>query len=466
MLTEIFNEELLTSAQIKKPHLRGQYSADLCHLIAVFSDNQITTEQAISTYSFGRPFERRRLHRNPGRHFFTENGLSFFSLCTNQRWVNCEKKMNDSNQTSVSSQFCGADTSSVTQVIEVSLYVIVMLVSLIGNALIFAVVFKNRRMRTPVNFFVVNMSAADILITVFYMPRMISRIFLGSEWGISGGLGHFLCKIGPFTQELSASVSVLTLILMAVDRFFAVLFPLKRVFTNTVAYTSIAVVWLTAMAVRSPMFYGLHFIQREDGKTFCVLRLDSEVAFNVYLKFAFVLFYVIPLFLIVVLYSAVLVSLKKRKPVGVDLTNIQRKYKDRLKRTRKVMNMLFTIVFVFAVCWCLHFFLPILSVRFGARVCKLIFPAFFLGHASSAVNPCIYLIYIENYRRGFCAILNPLYRRCFARVTSNSRVMPQDCSDVMGRRKDSNNLSLTLGTLDYERTVRPRAIEPLSVVGT
>jgi len=374
-------------------------------------------------------------------------------------------KMNKSNDTSVSDQVCRSDISSVTQAIEVSLYIIVMLVSLIGNALIFAVVYKNRRMRTPVNFFVVNMSIADILITVFYMPRMISRIWLGSEWGISGGLGHFLCKVVPFTQELSASVSVLTLILMAVDRFFAVLFPFKRTFTNTVAYISIAFVWLTAMAVRSPMFYGLRFVQQEDGKTFCSLRLDSEIAFNIYSRFAFILFYVIPLSVIVVLYGAVLVSLKKRKPVGVDLTTIQRKYKDRLKRTRKVMSMLFTIVFVFAVFWCLHFFLPILFARYGAKVCELIFPAFFLGHATSAINPCIYLIYIENYRRGFQAILNPLYRRCFSRVTfANSRVLPQDCSDVVASRyEDSYNLSLTPGTLDFERTVRPRPFEDLTV---
>ena len=371
--------------------------------------------------------------------------------------------MNKSNKTSVVDQFCGFDISPVTQAIEVSLYIIVMLVSLIGNALIFAVVLKNRRMRTTVNFFVVNMSTADILITVFYMPRMISRIMFGVEWGIRGGLGHFLCKVVPFTQELSASVSVLTLILMAVDRFFAVLFPFKRIFTNTVAYVSIAFVWLTAMAVRSPMFYGLRFMQQEDGKTFCFLQLDSEIAFSIYSRFAFVLFYVVPLFVIVILYSAVLVSLKKRKPVGVDLTNIQRKYKDRLKRTRKVMSMLFTIVFVFAVFWCLHFFLPILSTRFGKKVCELIFPAFFLGHATSAINPCIYLIYIENYRRGLHAILNPLYRRCFACVTSNSRILPQDCSDVVAECEDSNNPSLTLGSLEFERTVRPRPVEDLTV---
>lgn len=368
--------------------------------------------------------------------------------------------MNSSNATtSVADQFCRPESSIVTQAIKVLVYVVVLLVSLVGNALIFAVVCKNRRMRTPVNFFVVNMSAADILITVFYMPRMISRSFLGMEWGVSGELGHVLCKVAPFTQELSASVSVLTLILMAVDRFFAVLFPLKRIVTNHVAYASIAFVWLAAMAVRSPMFYGLRFILGEEGKTFCSLQFDSEVASDLYVRFAFVMFYVLPLFLIIVLYSAVLVSLKKRKPVGVVLSNIQRRYKDRLRRTRKVMNMLFTIVFVFAVGWCLHFFLPILFLRFRTKVCKLVFPAFFLGHVTSAINPCIYLIYIENYRRGFREILNPLYKRCVSSVSSNPGVVPGDCSTVLEGGEDTNNASLTLGTLDFELTIRTRTIK-------
>ena len=204
--------------------------------------------------------------------------------------------MNTSNETrSAVDLFCRAESSPVIQAIKVLLYVIVILVSFIGNALVFAVVCKNRRMRTSVNFFVVNMSAADILITVFYMPRMISRIFLGMEWGISGDLGHVLCKVVPFAEELSASVSVLTLILMAVDRFIAVLFPLKHIVTNNVAYTSIVAVWLVVSAVRSPMFYGLHFTTGKDGKTFCQLEFDSEMASNLYVRFAFIMFYILPL---------------------------------------------------------------------------------------------------------------------------------------------------------------------------
>ena len=276
--------------------------------------------------------------------------------------------MNSSKETTnFADRFCHQEFSVVIQAMMVLVYGIVLLVSLIGNALVIAVVWKHRRMRTPVNFFVGNMGIADILITVFSMPRMISRTFLGIDWGIRGELGHILCKIAPFTRELSASVSVLSLILMAVDRVFAVLFPLKRIITNRVAFVTIVFVWFAATAVRSPMCYGRRFIVGEKGKMLCFLQFDSEVASFLYLKFAFLIFYVAPLFFFAVLCSAVLVLLKKRKPVGLVLTNKQQQYKDRMKRTRKVINMLFTIVFVFAVGWCLHFFLPILFLRFRPK---------------------------------------------------------------------------------------------------
>lgn len=350
--------------------------------------------------------------------------------------------MNASNETSsIVDLFCSAESSVSAQWIKIVLYVGVMLVSISGNAVIVTVVCKNRRMKTPVNFFIVNMSVADILITVFYMPRMISRTFLGMKWGISGTLGLVLCKVVPFTQELSASVSVLTLILMAVDRFFAVLFPLRRIVTDRVAYCLILVVWLIAGAIRSPMFHGIHFLTAEQGQTICALEFDSEVVFNIYVKFAFVMFYVVPLLVIVVLYSAVVISLKKRKPVGVDLSGIRRKCNNRFKRTRKVMNMLFAIVFVFAVCWCLHFFLPILLSHFGTKVCKLVFPAFFLGHVSSAINPCIYLLCIENYRRGFRALLNSLCRRCHFVMFHGSRVERFQGSTVMDDERGGEIIS-------------------------
>ena len=86
---------------------------------------------------------------------------------------------------------------------------------------------------------------------------------------------------------------------------------------------------------------------------------------------------------------------------------------------------------------------------FSTKVCKLVFPAFFLGQVTCAINPCIYLFYIENYRRGFRDILNPLYKRCVNAFSSNTRVEPQDHSTVLEQGGDSHNASLTL-TLDFQ----------------
>ena len=126
--------------------------------------------------------------------------------------------------------------------------------------------------------------------------------------------------------------------------------------------------------------------------------------------------------------------------------------------------MLFAIVFVFAVGWCLHFFLPVLFFRFRTKVCRLVFPAFFLGHVTSAVNPCIYLVYIENYRRGFREILNLLYMRCIAIAirSSRSRVSPLYGSTVVRGGSKSNNASLTLATFDSERTAVASTLNVLS----
>lgn len=125
-----------------------------------------------------------------------------------------------------------------------------------------------------------------------------------------------------------------------------------------------------------------------------------------------------------------MVLLKKRKSVGENSTSKQHRYKDRTKRTRKVMSMLLTIMFVLTLGWCLHFFLPLLFLRFGPKVCNLALPALFRNQSTSAINPCIYLLYIKNYRCSFRQIWRSLYRRCMKTLSSNNKIKAQDISTV------------------------------------
>ena len=49
-------------------------------------------------------------------------------------------------------------------------YGIVFLFALFGNIIVIAVVYRNRRMHTLTNFFIVNLAVADILVAVFCVP--------------------------------------------------------------------------------------------------------------------------------------------------------------------------------------------------------------------------------------------------------------------------------------------------------
>jgi len=185
--------------------------------------------------------------------------------------------MRSSNETAnFLDQFCPQESSIAIQVMRMLFCAIVILIALIGNAHIITVVCQHRRLRrAAMNLLVVNMSMADIIITVFNSPRLISSSLLGTDWAIRGEFGYILCKAFPFTKELSSFVLMLTLLLMAVDRLFVVLFPLKRFITNRVAYVAIFFVWIVAIALRSPIFNGQRFILGEDGQTYCFLQFDS-----------------------------------------------------------------------------------------------------------------------------------------------------------------------------------------------
>jgi len=54
--------------------------------------------------------------------------------------------------------------------LRIALYVIIFVLSVCGNALVALTIAQNRRMRTLTNVLLLNLSIADLLLTVFCMP--------------------------------------------------------------------------------------------------------------------------------------------------------------------------------------------------------------------------------------------------------------------------------------------------------
>ena len=107
---------------------------------------------------------------------------------------------------------------------------IVGVVGIFGNALVILVVVTNAQMRSTTNVLILNLAFADLLFIVFCVPFTATDYAL-NHWPFGPPLGQLACQAVQYLIYVTSSVSIYTLILMSVDRFLAVVFPV-RTFTQ------------------------------------------------------------------------------------------------------------------------------------------------------------------------------------------------------------------------------------------
>ena len=354
--------------------------------------------------------------------------------------------------------------------VKAAAYILVILLSLFGNVMVVRVVHKNRRMRTITNYLIINMALADLLTTVFNMLPTLYWISRGLDvWAVGGWIGETLCKLLNFAQSVSITVSVFTLCAIAFDRFFAIFRPLKRVITFRVAKGIIGASWMSSIVVSGPQLYVLT-TAGEKGRAQCVEHwgapFDEATAPRDYTIALFVLLYALPLAVIAFLYTVIMLKLWRRRAPGQELT-LNQENKD--KTNRKVLKMLVTVVIVFALSWLpLYVRMFVMFAESDRYVCglpyELDFLTLYLGHANSAINPYIYVIFNENYRRGFKSVLSTRERsskssvsQSTTRRTRSSRLQEKDAmlacadsreikTDVQASEKESAEKMLPLTT--------------------
>ncbi|XP_032236831.2 QRFP-like peptide receptor [Nematostella vectensis] len=303
-------------------------------------------------------------------------------------------------------------------------YIVIMLTSIFGNLLIVTIIYKIKRMRIPFNFFILNMAVADLLITVIFMPRMLTRILYGFAWQIPGMIGLVLCKLLPFLHEVFICVVVASMICIALERVFSLRFPTRRIITQRLSYFMILGSWLLALALRSPMLYALR-LQEENGVAICFLLFETEALQRAYPAIVLAVFYVSPLTIIIVLYSVFLASFKRQVSPGrgarncfapgsttraracsikaLRATDFRRELERH--RSRSILRVLLSVVVGFACCWVVYFVNPVLYHSYPVQACKLSFLQYLLAHVNSALTPCLYFAFNENFQSGLKLVI-------------------------------------------------------------
>ncbi|XP_037304438.2 neuromedin-U receptor 2 [Pungitius pungitius] len=318
-----------------------------------------------------------------------------------------------------------------------SVYLLIFLSGLSGNVLTCAVIAKHKKMRNPTNFYLVSLAVSDLLVLLFGMPLEVYDLW--NNYPFPFGAGG--CYFKTFLFETVCFASILNVTALSVERYVAVVYPLKTRYlsTNRHAKRVIAAAWALSMlcAVPNTSLHGMFYVpERMEESAICTV-LKPLWIYNVVMQVTTACFYFVPMMVMGVLYLVMGLHLcrERRLPggaLGMNCGGVVRRKNSVNGRRRQINKMLSIVVAVFGVCWAPFHIERLLWSSITQwtdlmhnvyQYVHIVSGVFF--YLSSAVNPVIY------------SLLSTRFRECFRELVCSQQ---EDSSSV----RDSPPLPTTL----------------------
>ncbi|XP_037385774.1 cholecystokinin receptor type A [Talpa occidentalis] len=341
--------------------------------------------------------------------------------------------------------------------VQILLYSLIFLLSVLGNTLVITVLIRNKRMRTVTNIFLLSLAVSDLMLCLFCMPfNLIPNLLKDFIFGSA------VCKTTTYFMGTSVSVSTFNLVAISLERYGAICKPLQsRVWqTKSHALKVIAATWCLSFTLMTPypIYSDLVPFTKNNNQTanMCRFLLPNEVMQQSWHTFLLLILFLIPGIVMMVAYGLISLELyqgikfdanqkksarerklssassggryedsdgcylqKSRRPRKVELQQLSSS-SSRINRIRssssaanlmakkRVIRMLMVIVVLFFLCW-----MPIFSAnawraydtasaerRLSGTPISFIL---LLSYTSSCVNPIIYCFMNKRFRLGFLA---------------------------------------------------------------
>lgn len=296
-----------------------------------------------------------------------------------------------------------------------------------GNCIVIWIVTAHRRMRSVTNYFLVNLSTADLLLTLF-------NCFFNSVYMIERHwpFGKLYCTISNFIANATVSASVFTLTGISCDRYLAIVHPLHPRISKTWSLITITFIWTASIILAMPcLLYSTTVTANYGGRelTGCILIWPDnkliESKFDVIYQMVFlILTYIVPIILMTVSYSVMGKVLWGSRSIG-EMTQRQI---DSIRSKRKVVKMFILVVFIFGICWLPYhgyfiyiFFDPYIIYKSYTQHLYLGFYWFAMSNAM--VNPLIYYWMNARFRQYFNKVICG-WKRCLRTSRSQSGDSP------------------------------------------
>ncbi|XP_003209200.1 neuromedin-U receptor 1 [Meleagris gallopavo] len=301
------------------------------------------------------------------------------------------------------------------------IYLLIFAVGAVGNTLTCIVILRHRFMRTPTNYYLFSLAVSDLLVLLLGMPLELYDMW--SNYPFLLGAGG--CYFKTLLFEAVCFASILNVTALSVERYIAVVHPLKAkyVVTRNHAKRVIITIWVVSVICSIPntSIHGLQPLYvpgrgRVPDSEICTL-VKPRLTYNLIIQITTIVFFFLPMGTISILYLLIGLQLKKEKmleALGAKSsgdTNYHRVRGQKVKR-RQVTKMLFVLVVVFGICWApfhtdrlVWSFIstwtgPMLHMFQYVHIISGIF--FYL---SSAANPILYNLMSTRFREMFKEVM-------------------------------------------------------------
>ncbi|XP_002736225.1 neuropeptide FF receptor 2-like [Saccoglossus kowalevskii] len=323
--------------------------------------------------------------------------------------------------------------------ITVAFGILFMTLIIVGNTWVIIAVFRQPKLRnSATSLFIVSLSVSDLMIAVFFIPYHVGHFAYSLP--ISN---RAVCKLFGYLHWAAQCGTTFSLIGIAVDRYRAIVLPMKPKLTVQHALIGCAIVWSCALGYSSfKLSVNDVLVENKTVTTEVnnVTLYDYEVVHTCYVRDEdtdrwfrltdLVLMYILPLLILLVLYSIMIFTLWfSESPTNASSHN-----------KKKAVRMLSFVVLQFALTWLpnhiLQFYFTWSETFPRNEFLWSIVPAnlaIFIFLCNSWINPFLYAYFHESFRKEFKKLFPCFYNCRKTQIQSEVSATSRNMSKSKGR---------------------------------
>ena len=328
--------------------------------------------------------------------------------CGKPHWEPSPCKMNHSHQpnTSMNVSVTASTLATALDVVESCIFVLLNIATLVGNSLVCLAFYRNPSLRTVTNYFVLLLALTDLSMALLVMPS--NAVIVIRTNGITNELA---CEFHIFCASCLSGVSLLTVMLLAVNRYFRVVRP--AIYPSIFSKKRSVAMAVCVCVVTIALVTVVGFVTRNkpqkcntiDSVASCIQFVQTTGSSKLYFVLSNI-YIVVPSLTIVACYIKIYQTIRRHNTAAAPSS--QRGHSSYGVEEAKITRMLTVVVVAFYLCWLpplISYILLALGLSEGILINYWNFFHTFPVFASGCINPMVYVTMSHSFRNKFMKIL-------------------------------------------------------------